>query len=218
MSTPEGRPPRVVAELGRPETPEETAARKAESSRRHRSNQTLRNLVLALLASLAIVLFLVLVVVRPTQPDRTPVAYDTVASEAQPQVKNTLVAPDLPDSWTANAAGLNTGADDVAAWSIGFITPANQFISFTQGIDANVTWVSNQLEKARSTGSAAVGGLDWKVYDRRDKEDTGNFAYSMTTTVGTNSVVLHGTAATKEFRVLAQAVASQLRNTDGSGK
>ena len=29
----EAEPPRVVAELGRPETPEETAARKAENSR-----------------------------------------------------------------------------------------------------------------------------------------------------------------------------------------
>ena len=39
------RPPRVVAELGRPETPEETAARKAENSRIHRASQNTRNLV-----------------------------------------------------------------------------------------------------------------------------------------------------------------------------
>jgi hypothetical protein len=218
VSTSHDRPPRVVAELGRPETPEETASRKAESSRRHRSNQTLINLVLALLASLGVVLFLVLVVVRPSQPDRTPVDYRSVASQAQPQVKNTLAAPDLPGTWTANDAGLDTGSDNVVAWSIGFITPGEQFIGLTQGIDANATWVSNQLEKARATGATTVGGLDWKVYDQRNKQDTGNFAYSMTTTVGTSSIVLHGTASTTEFTVLAQAVGRQLGTADGSGK
>jgi hypothetical protein len=217
VSIPPDRPPRVVAELGRPETPEETAARKAENSRRHRSNQTLVNLVMALLASLGIVLFLVLVVVRPTQPSRAPVDYVTIASQAQPQVTNTLAAPPLPTGWTANSAGLTTGSDGVVAWSIGFITPAEQFIGLTQGIDANPTWVSNQLEKPPTTGTTSIGGLRWTVYDQRDKQDTGNFAYSMTTTVGTNSVVLHGTASPGEFAMLAAAVTKQLGETNGGG-
>jgi hypothetical protein len=75
---------RVVAELGRPETPDETAARKAENSRAHRANQTTRNLLLALLASLAIVLFIVLVVVRPGTNLVKSVNYLTVASRRSP--------------------------------------------------------------------------------------------------------------------------------------
>ena len=59
------RAPRVVAELGRPETPDETAARKAASSRAHRENQTAFNLVIAIVVSVGIVVLLVLVVVRP---------------------------------------------------------------------------------------------------------------------------------------------------------
>ena len=55
----------IVAELGRPETPEETANRKAERSRLHRSNQTALNLVAALIVCLVVVLLIVLVVVRP---------------------------------------------------------------------------------------------------------------------------------------------------------
>ena len=47
------RGPRVVAELGRPETAAETAARKAESSRVYRSSQTTRNLIAALLVTIA---------------------------------------------------------------------------------------------------------------------------------------------------------------------
>ena len=49
------RGPRIVAELGRPETPDETAARKAESSRVYRASQNTRNLVAALLVTLAVV-------------------------------------------------------------------------------------------------------------------------------------------------------------------
>ena len=41
--------PAIVAELGRPETPDETAERKAETSRKHRAGQTTFNLVVALI-------------------------------------------------------------------------------------------------------------------------------------------------------------------------
>ena len=100
MAASPDRPPRVVAELGRPETPDETAARKAENSRKHRANQTLRNLVLALLASLAVVLVLVLVVVRPDGAPRQARDYRADATNSQAQAGQTLAAPPLPTGWS----------------------------------------------------------------------------------------------------------------------
>lgn len=200
------RAPRVVAELGRPETPDETAARKAANSRAHRSNQTLINLVLALVASLAIVLFLVLVVVRPDGAVRQPIDYKSVASQSQPTVKATLAVPDLPKGWTANAASVSTGADGVQTWSIGFITPSNQYIGFVQGIKADRSWLSNELNQLRSTGTTTIAGVDWLVYNRRTANDPGNFAYSLSGVVGTNTYLLHGTATSAEFQTLASAV------------
>jgi hypothetical protein len=94
MSTPGSG--RIVAELGRPETPEETAARKAENSRSHRANQTTRNLLLATFASLAVVLFVVLVVVRPAGDLVKTVNYHSVARQAQQTVSETLADPSLP--------------------------------------------------------------------------------------------------------------------------
>ncbi|WP_394769819.1 DUF4245 domain-containing protein [Lacisediminihabitans sp.] len=211
MTLPPDRPARVVAELGRPETPEETAARKAEASRKHRSNQSLINLVLALLASLAVVLVLVLVVVRPDQPARQPVDFVGDAAKSQSLVGAPLAAPRLPAGWSANDDGVTTSADGITAWTIGFITPKTQFIGLKQGIDANRTWVSNALERARATGMESFGGLEWTVYDRRAQSDTGNIAYALTTTVGRSSIVLYGTAETAEFRVLATAIAEQLQ-------
>src|SRR5690606_38250800 len=119
--------PPVVAELGRPETPEETAARKAETSRVHRESQTARNLIAALLMSLGLVVLIMLVVVRPDPAPREPVDYVTTAHEAQPTVDEHLLAPTLPDGWEANSAQLKT-TSGVNTWYIGFITPQEQFI------------------------------------------------------------------------------------------
>jgi len=202
----EPRAPRVVAELGRPETADETAARKAANSRAHRSNQTLVNLVLALAASLAIVLVLVLVVVRPDGATRRPIDYRAVASQSQPTVKATLAVPQLPQGWSANAAAIDTGADGVQTWSIGFITPSDQYIGFVQGITSDRSWVATQLNQARSTGTTSITGVDWLVYDRRTADDPGNFAYSLSSVVGTSTYLLHGSASAKEFETFASAV------------
>jgi hypothetical protein len=202
--------PRIVAELGRPETPDETAARKAENSRKHRANQTVINLVLALVASLAIVLVLVLVVVRPTQPPRAAIDYAAVAAQEQPAVDEPLASPTLPPEWTANAASIETGTDDITTWSIGFITPAEQFIALRQGIDANPTWLAGRLDKLTPTGSEMIGGVEWDVYDNRDSRDPGNLAFAMSTTSGSSTIALYGTAETAEFLALATALSADL--------
>jgi hypothetical protein len=200
--------PAIVAELGRPETPEETAARKAANSRRHRANQTILNLVLALVASLAIVLFLVVVVVRPTPQALDPLDYTAVAADAQVETSEPLIAPALPPGWSANAARFAVVAE-VPTWYIGLVTPTTQFIALNQGIGANPTWVAAVLDDARETGSTTVDGIRWIVYDQRDTGDPGNFAYVMATTIGGSTVLLHGTASTDEFELLAAAIAAE---------
>ncbi len=201
----------IVAELGRPETPEETAARKAETSRKHRANQTMRNLVWSLIASLGIVLFLVLVVVRPAGAPPKPIDYRAIASQSQPTVTSTLAAPQLPKGWSANAASIDTGADGITTWSIGFITADQQYIGLVQGIDADRTWAAGQLKNARSTSTSSIAGTDWLTYDRRSADDPGNYAYSLSTVTGQDTFLLHGTASTHEFRVLATAITDELR-------
>jgi hypothetical protein len=204
------KPPRIVAELGRPETPEETAARKAENSRKHRANQTLRNLVYSLVATLVVVLVLVAVVVRPNPDARGTVDYHQVATDAQVDADVPLSNPDLPDTWTANDASLTTSTDGISTWYIGFITPDSQFISLKQGIAANETWVAQQLDLLAPTSTTDVGGLTWDVYDNREGKDPGNLAYSMVTTVDGTSYVLSGTADTDEFTDLATDIAEDL--------
>lgn len=194
----------IVADLGRPETPEETAARKAESSRRHRDSTTVRNLLIALGVSLAIVLVTVLLVVRPEQPPREPVDYATIAAESTAEAP--LAVPSLSPEWTANRAVVETGSDGIQSWIIGFITPKTQYIAMTQGIDANPSWVAAQLGTLAATGTDTIDGVEWTIYDNREGDDPGNMAYAMVGEIDGSTYVLNGTAETSEFETLAEAL------------
>ena len=201
--------PAIVAELGRPETPDETAQRKAENSRKHRANQTALNLVGATIASLAIVAFLIIVVVRPAPAPAESIAYATIATQAQVNTEEPLLAPALPGSWTANAARFES-REQVSTWYIGFVTPKTQFIALNQGIDANPTWKAAVLNNSEETGSIDIDGVTWTEYDQRESSSPGNFAYSLATTSGGSTIVLHGTAEQAEFVALATALAVEL--------
>lgn len=208
MTDADGRP--IVAELGRAETPEETRIRKDANRRAHRAHQTMTNLVLALVASLAIVLFLVAVVVRPDQSTRAAVDYRSVASNAQvPGV--TIAAPELPSGYSSNRADYqDKPSDGVSVWTVGFLTPDKEYIGLQQGIDANRTWVSNVMEQKTATGTRTIDGTKWTVYDRRSEGSAaGNHEYSLVRTFGKSTIVLAGTADQASFRTLATAVAAQ---------
>lgn len=210
MAPKEPAGPPIVAELGRPETPEETAARKAASSKRYRDSKTSLNLVVALVASLAIVLVTVMIVVRPAPPPAEPVDYAGIAAQVQRGYEATIASPALSEEWRSNSARIETGRDGVPVWYIGFVTPKGDFAAVTQGIDANPTWVAATLEGGFATGTTTVGQVTWDVYDRRSNDDIGNFAYAMTTVIGDSTLVLHGTADDDEFTELAEAVARSM--------
>ncbi len=203
-----GRPPRVVAELGRPETPEETAARKAENSRRHRQRQTTKNLVLALGASLILMLVIVLLVPRSDTPIERDIDVAAVAEQAQVTSDTPLAVPEVPSDWRANAAELRrSDADDITAWYAGYLTPSNEYVGMYQGLDANPTWVAEQLSRTLATGTTTIDGIQWTVYDNRDSdEDVGNARYGLTTEAGESTFVLLGTATLDEFATLASAL------------
>ena len=167
-------------------------------------------LVLSLLASLLIVGFIVAVVVRPDPEQQPSVDYLAAAEAAQSDVEVPLLAPELPEGWTANRAELVTGAaDGVIRWEIGFLTPGDQYIGFVQGVDANPSWVSERVEGAASDDERSIGGIRWSVYDRRDVDDPGNTAFALVGEAGASTLVLAGTAEDPEFEVLASALSEE---------
>ena len=213
--SPRTKPPAVVAELGRPETPEETAARKAQNSANHRNRQTVNNLVYSLIATVALVAVIVLIVPRgnPTA-SAPPVDYAAVAQQAQGSEPDRLLVPELPSGWKSNSAELRTKtSDNVDAWYIGLLTPKGQYIGMVQGFGANDSWVADQVNRTRIAGTRDIGGVKWDVYDNRAAgSDAGNVAYALVTTAGKSTVVVFGTASDDEFTTVASSLTGQLHD------
>ncbi len=210
--SPSKRSPAVVAELGRPETPEETAERKAQNSRNHRTRQTVNNLVLSLVATVALVALIVIFVPRGQPPSTPAVDYATMAAQAQGAEPDPLVTPKLPTGWTSNAAELRTRTPDgVDAWYIGLITPAKEYIGVMQGFKANDSWLATQVDRTLVSSTKTICGLQWDVYDNRNSgQHNGNVDYALATKAGSSTVVVFGTAQNPEFDTVANALCDQL--------
>ena len=201
--------PRVVAELGRPETPDETAARKAESSRVYRSSQTVRNLVAALVVVLAVVVLIVLIV--PRGDVREPAAVDvaSVAKDAASSFDRTVVVPVVPTSWRANSARV-TG-DATPTWTIVYATGEDAgFIRIAQGFDADAAWDARLLDGAAADGTLTVDGIKWTRYRIADPDAAGNISYAIGTDAGTDRVLIYGATDAKTAAVAASGLTNQI--------
>lgn len=205
------RGPRIVAELGRPETAEETATRKAESSRVYRSSQTFRHLVAALLVTLAVVAVIVFAVPRGDLVGTTAIDVAAEAEAMADAYDRTVIAPDVPDAWLVNSAQLE--GDAVTAWTIVYVPDEEAgYIRFAQAFDPDAAWVSRTLSGATSDGTVTIDGIDWDRYEISDATAAGNVSYALATTAGTDEVLLYGTADAETTASLAEAVTDQIRS------
>lgn len=205
------RGPRVVAELGRPETPDETAARKAEASRVYRSSQNTRNLVAALLATLAVVAVIVFAVPRGTPPEREPIDVAAVAERIGDAEARAVIAPALPDGWVVNSARID-GDSSVRTWTIVY-APAGEddrgFLRVAQGFDADEAWPARVLSGAAPVDTASIDGVVWDRYEL-DPTRTGNISVALATTAGSDTILIYGAADAALLEEVAASVADDV--------
>ncbi|WP_053382861.1 DUF4245 family protein [Leucobacter celer] len=215
------KPPAVVAELGRPETAAETAARKAHDSRMYRQRKTVNNLVFSLLVSLGLVLVIFLVVPRGTGGfAEHSVDAQQLAAEAAPSAGRDLAAPEVPESWKAKWAGLRQSGG-VTWWQINYTTvdEATGYESYAavaqaftaDGSPVGDAWISQQLEQQRPTGAEQLGGIDWVVYDHPDRDpERSNMIFGLQGEWENDTILVYGTDTPATLRVLATEVADSL--------
>lgn len=195
---------RVVAELGRPETPSETAARKAESSRVYRSSQTTRNLVAALIATLAVVLVIIFAVPRGTPAAGEPIDVAGIAGRYGAAEDRTFIAPETPEGWRVNAASVEGAAPRV--WTIVYASEGDvEFVRVAQGLDADEAWPARVLRGAEAADTVTIDGVAWVRYDIEDPSRAGNITDALSTVAGTDTILIYGTA---DDATLEQAAAS----------
>ena len=200
----------IVAELGRPETPDETAARKAESSRAYRSSQTFRHLIAALLLTLGVVVVIVLAVPRGTPAPADPIDVAGIAADVESSMDSTVIVPELGDFWRVNAAELKSGATVV--WDV-TIAPAPQdergFIRIAQAFDADASWAPQILNGSAPTGTERIAGRDWDVYDL-GSEGEANISYALGTQAGDDYVLLFGSRSAESTAEVAASLEPQI--------
>lgn len=202
---------RVVAELGRPETPDETAARKAESSRRYRSSKTFRNLIAALLVTVAVVLVVIAAVPRGEPAPRPQPDVPALAAELSDDLGRPALSPALPDGWRVNQA-MTEGQGGVEAWTMVYVRSGESgFVRVAQGLDTGEEWVAQILGGARSTETIEIDGLDWAVYRPSAPERAGNISYALSTPAGPDQVLIYGDASPETTAIAAASVTTQVR-------
>lgn len=215
------KPRPVVAELGRPETPAETAARKATDSKLYRSRKTVNNLVFSLLVSLAVVIVMVLIVPRGSDVfSEQSVDVASLAEEAAPSAGRSLAAPEVPAAWKAKRAALRASGD-VPLWQINYTTvdAATDLEAFATVVQAFTPdgspvaeeWVAAQLERQAATGTDEIGGITWTVYDHADRDpDEANMLYGLEGTWEGDTILVYGTDSATTIRDLAARTAASL--------
>lgn len=212
MAAKNDRPKPIVAELGRPETQQETFERKTAATRKYRAVKTVNNLWLSLIVVIGVVVVIVLIVPRDDSSRLQVIDYKTVAVSAQRALPVPLAVPDLPAGWTSNVAQVRTATQDgVEAWFIGLLTPSSQFFGLTQAVDANPTWLVNELKQTGASGVESIDGIQWTVYDnRQSSRDVGNAAYALVTESGRSTYVISGTGSPEEADAIATAISANV--------
>jgi hypothetical protein len=195
--------PRIVAELGRPETPEETAARKAESSRVYRSSQTFRNLIAALLITVAVVAVVYLGVPRGTPPEPEPVDVPAAARSVATSLDRTVIVPEVPGSWRANSASVVDGA-----WRVVYAPPSG-FVHVAQGFDADGDWPARLLGGYAPTDEVIIDGITWDTYSLPG--DAG-IRYALVTPAGPDTIAVYGSVSPETAAEAASGLTDQIRS------
>ncbi|WP_067198083.1 DUF4245 family protein [Microbacterium sp. XT11] len=205
------KPAPIVAELGRPETPEETAARKAEASRIYRSSQTVRSLIAALIATLAVVAVIVFAVPRGEPASNRDIDVARIAADVETTMGSPALVPELGDFWRVNAAGLTDGSPVV--WDV-TIAPAAEkergFVKLAQAFGADASWAPQRLNGVAATDTVTIGGRSWDVYDLGERGAEQNLTYAIGTQAGDDYVLLYGSRSAASTAELAESLIPQI--------
>ncbi|MFK4852814.1 DUF4245 family protein [Microbacterium sp. ZW T6_19] len=205
------KPAPIVAELGRPETPEETAARKAESSRAYRSSQNVRSLVAALIVTLAVVAVIVFAVPRGEPASAPHVDLAAISADVESTMDRAVIVPEPGTFWRVNKAELTSGSTVV--WDV-TLAPKDEdergFIKFAQAFDADSSWAPQRLNGTATTDTVTIDGRKWDVYEPGDAGAKQNITYAIGTQVGADYVLLYGSRSADSTAELAESLTPQI--------
>lgn len=206
------KPAPIVAELGRPETPSETAARKAESSRVYRASQNFRNLIAALIVTVAVVAVIVFAVPRGEPVPPKPIDLAGIAVNVEDTMSGPVLVPEIPKDWRVNGAELQS-TSAIPVWDIVAAPDGEKdrgFLHITQAFGADSSWAPQVLNGIAPTSETEVGGLTWDVFEIANPDDNGNVSYAIGTQAGDDYILLYGSMSAKDTAAFAENLIPQI--------
>lgn len=202
----------IVAELGRPETPQETADRKAAASAAYRSSQTVRHLIAALILTVAVVLVIVWAVPRGERVPPPAIDIPAVAANVESSMQRPVLVPDVPADWYINAAELQGGA--VPVWKISLAPADAGFVNIAQAFDADVTWAPQMLGGIAPSDAVTIDGRSWDVFTIKNAADNANISYALGTQAGADYLLLYGSLSEDATAELAEALSPHITDLE----
>ena len=180
-----------------------------DSAAKHRAKQTLRNLVLSLIACLGLVLAIVLIVPRDDSNRIQPVDYKASASQAASASGEEILAPEIPQGWWANRTNwVANPADGVAYWKVGFVGPKNQWIGMTQAFEVNPTWIALLSKNHMPNTESQIGFENWTKWVLAEGSEGERTLWTLER--NGNLVALTGSGTEAEFGALATSIETEL--------
>ncbi len=184
-----------------------------DSAKKHRARQTLNNLLLALAASVGIVLVIVLATPRNDTNQIKAIDYVAVAKAAEASSGHVLAVPTLQPGWASNAARWNAApVDGVQNWYAGFVSPKGTYVGMTQAFNVNPTWLALQTADVVLASEFQVGDQKWQEFKSPVEHNPAKTKdYMIVWQYGQNVVLLYGTAEKVVFNDFANQLVTQLK-------
>ena len=185
-----------------------------QKAKEHRAKQTVNNLLLSLIACVAMVLVVVLIVPRDDSSRIPHIDYKAVAAEAATASKQAVIAPELPMDWWSNQAKWSQNpVDAVPKFEAGFVGPNNQYLGMTQAFGVNPTWLALSLKDVvleknySNSGSKLVWGI-YKTAEVHNPAKTRDIIWI--TQYENNAVMIYGDASEAEFKTFTKSIEAKL--------
>ena len=192
----------------------------SDSAARHRARQTIINLVLALSASVGLVVVLVLIVPRDDSNRIKPIDYVGISQSAQSDTKLGIFTITPPAKWWSNNAVFNENpADTVKNFTAGFVGSDTKYIQYIQAFDTNPTWVALKLNGMTPTGEFKSEHFTWQIYKSIEQHDPARTNdYLMVLNYSDQDyVLLSGVAETSEYEFFAKAIDKKIAGVPDLG-
>jgi hypothetical protein len=186
-----------------------------QKAKEHRAKQTVNNLLLSLLATAGMVLVLILIVPRDDSNRIPRIDYIAIAEQASTSSGNDIAAPPIDTGWWSNQAKwFGSPVDAVPRFEAGFVSPDNEYIGMTHAFGVNPTWLALSLKDVvlEKNFSNPQSDVVWGIYRSAEVHDPVQTRdYMWVATLGTNAILLYGTAPENDFESLSKSIETELK-------